>query len=111
MVFTTASPKASRFSSVQPPLRSYGAYCTKMLITCLPGGAMPGSIIDGITMSMDGLSENSPDFASSYAGSRESRLGLIEMARRRWRPTPGMHVKLGRPLTARFPLPDEPRNL
>ncbi len=64
-VLITASPNASRFASVQPPFRLYGAYCTKMLITCLPGGAIPGSIIDGITMSMYGLRENSPYLASS----------------------------------------------
>ena len=43
----------------------YGAYCTKIDITCLPGGAIAGSIIDGITMSMYGSRENSPYFASS----------------------------------------------
>ena len=78
----TASPNASRFASVQPPFRWYGAYWTKMLITCLPGGAMPGSIMDGMTMSMYGLRENSPYFASSYARSRYSTLGLMETAPR-----------------------------
>ncbi len=50
---------------------------------------MPGSIIEGITMSMYGLRENSPYFASSYARSRYSTLGLIEIAPRRCGPTPG----------------------
>ena len=44
----TASPNASRFASFQPPSMSYGAYCTKHDITCCPGGAMSGSIIDGM---------------------------------------------------------------
>src|SRR5439155_9287958 len=110
-VFTTASPNASRFASVQPPFNAYGAYCTKIDITCLPGGAMPGSIIDGNTMSMYGRRENSPYFASSYARSTYSRLGLIENAPRWCRPIPGMQVKLGSASRARFTLPDEPRNL
>jgi hypothetical protein len=49
---TTASPKASRFASSQPPVMFDGAYWTKIDITCLPGGAMPGSIIDGMMTSM-----------------------------------------------------------
>ena len=40
MVSTTVSPKASRCSSQVPSARWYGAYCTKQLTTCLPGGAM-----------------------------------------------------------------------
>ena len=48
-----------------PSLRWYGAYCTKHDMTCLPGGAIDGSIIDGMTMSMYGRRENSPYFASS----------------------------------------------
>src|SRR6266576_5158743 len=110
-VFTTVSPNASRFASVQPPLSLYGAYCTKIDMTCFPGGAMPGSIIEGNTMSIYGRRENSPYFASSYARSTYSRLGLIENAPRCWRPMPGMHVKLGSASSARFTLPDEPRNL
>ncbi len=68
-VFTTASPNASRFCAFQPPLMFHGAYCTKIDITCLPGGAIPGSISDGMMMSMYGCRENSPYFASSYARS------------------------------------------
>src|SRR6185436_17957561 len=110
-VFTTASPNASRFASVQPPLMLYGAYWTKMLMTCLPGGAIPGSIIDGMITSMYGFRENSPYLSSSYARSRYSPLGLTEIAPRKCGPRPGMHVKSGNPLSARFTLPDEPRNL
>ena len=51
-VSTTASPNASRFASSQPPSMSKAAYWTKIDITCRPGGAIPGSIMDGITMSM-----------------------------------------------------------
>ena len=61
----TASPNASRFVASQPPVMLDGAYCTKTDITCLPGGAMPGSIIDGKMMSMYGFLEKSPYLASS----------------------------------------------
>ena len=40
-----------------------------------------------------------------------STLGEIEIAPRRWRPSPGRLVKFGRPSSARFTFPDEPRNL
>jgi hypothetical protein len=69
-VAITASPNASRLASVQPPVSSNGAYCTKMLITCFPGGAIPGSIIEGMTTSMYGCREKSPYLASSKARSR-----------------------------------------
>ena len=67
MVSTTASPKASRMSSSRaaPSARWYAAYCTKQLITCLPGGASAGSTRVGMTMSMYGLRLNRPYFASS----------------------------------------------
>ncbi len=38
-------------------------------------------------------------------------LGLIEIAPRRCSPGPGMHARFGGSLSARFTLPDEPRNL
>ena len=38
-------------------------------------------------------------------------MGEIEIAPRRCGPGPGRHVKSGRPSSARFTLPDEPRNL
>ena len=40
-----------------------------------------------------------------------STLGEIEIAPRRCAPSPGRHVKSGKPSSARFTLPDEPRNL
>ena len=46
-----------------------GAYWQKIDITCWPGGAMLGSIIEGMTTSMYGRRENDPCFASSYARS------------------------------------------
>src|SRR5262245_7704432 len=113
-VFTTVSPKASRFASVQPPFRLYGAYCTKIDMTCLPGGAIPGSIIDGNTMSMYGRRENSPYLESSYARSTYSRLGEIDTGPRCRRPPgppSGMHVNFGSESSAMFTLPEEPRNL
>ena len=53
----TASPNASRWSSQVPELGSslYGAYWTKQLMTCLPGGAIDGSTRVGMIMSMYGL--------------------------------------------------------
>ncbi|MND03300.1 hypothetical protein D3C83_230600 [compost metagenome] len=60
-----------------------GAYCTKHDITCLPGGAMPGSIIDGRMMSMYGRFENEPYFASSNARSTYSSDGDTEIAPRK----------------------------
>ena len=109
-VFTTASPNASRCASFQPPLILYGAYCTKILMTCFPGGAMLGSIVVGIKTSMYGLREKHPYFASSYARSIYSMLGEISIMPCS-KPLSCIAVKFGRPSSARFTLPDEPRNL
>src|SRR6185503_11282955 len=67
---TTASPNASRWRSqpAGPPRDSsswYGAYWTKQLMTCLPGGAIDGSTRVGMTMSMYGFALKRPYFASS----------------------------------------------
>ena len=63
----TASPNASRLSSQVPRLGSswYGAYWTKQLMTCLPGGAIVGSTRVGMIMSMYGRRDQWPYFASS----------------------------------------------
>ena len=63
----TASPNASRLSSQVPSSGAslYGAYWTKQLMTCLPGGAMPGSTRVGMIMSMYGRLLQWPYFASS----------------------------------------------
>ena len=63
----TASPNASRWSSQVPSSGAslYGAYWTKQLMTCLPGGAMDGSTSVGMIMSMYGLRLKCPYFASS----------------------------------------------
>ena len=45
-------------------------YCTKQDITCLPAGAMSGSIVDWMAASMYGCSLYQPYFASSKARSR-----------------------------------------
>ena len=45
--------------------RWYGAYWTKQLMTCLPGGAIDGSTRVGMIMSMYGLRLKWPYFASS----------------------------------------------
>src|SRR5215472_10976074 len=111
IVLITASPNASRFSSHVPLASLYGAYCTKHESTCLPAGATLGSVKLGITMSMYGLREKFPYFASSYARSMYSTLGEIEIAPRRCTPGPGMHLKFGSASNAMLTLPDEPRNL
>src|SRR6266550_8973887 len=110
-VSITASPNASRSVSHEPDARSYGAYCTKHERMCLPGGATDGSVSVGITMSMYGRREKFPYLASSYARSMYSTLGEIEIAPRKCAPGPGMQVKFGRRSSARFTLPEEPRNL
>ncbi len=63
----TASPNASRWSSHVPSSGAslYGAYWTKQLMTCLPGGAIVGSTRVGMIMSMYGLRLKRPYFASS----------------------------------------------
>src|SRR5689334_16598322 len=111
IVSITVSPNSSRFSSQFPSLRLYGAYCTKHDITCLPGGATDGSVKLGITISMYGRREKRPYFASSYARSIYSTLGEIEIAPRKCAPCPGSDLNSGRPSSARFTLPDEPRYL
>ena len=70
-VSITFCPNASRLASSQtaPSARWYGAYCTKQLITCLPGGAIVGSTSVGMMMSMYGRADGRPYFASSYARS------------------------------------------
>src|SRR6185369_13043815 len=77
----------------------------------LAGGATDGSVRLGITMSMYGRREKRPYFASSYARSMYSTLGEIEIAPRKCAPGPGSDLKFGRPSSARFTLPDEPRYL
>src|SRR6266852_3586506 len=111
MVSITVSPNSSRWSSQFPSFRLYGAYCTKHDITCLPGGATEGSVNVGITMSTYGCEDQCPYFASSYAFSMYSTLGEIDIAPRRCAPTPGKHLKFGSPSSARFTLPEDPRNL
>ena len=54
IVSSTVSPSASRAASSHsaPSARWYGAYWTKQLIVCWPGGAMSGSTSVGMIMSM-----------------------------------------------------------
>ncbi len=109
----TASPNASRIfaSHTAPSASSYGAHCTKQLMTCLSGGAIDGSTRVGIIMSMNGRREKWPYFASSYASSSSSTDAANPIAPRRCSPGPGMAVKFGRASIARFTFPDEPRYL
>ena len=66
-VSITFWPNDSRAASSHslPSARWYGAYCTKQLITCLPGGAIVGSTSVGMMQSMYGRAEGRPYFASS----------------------------------------------
>jgi hypothetical protein len=52
-VWTTASPKASRFAASfqEADFSLYGAYCATIDITCFPPGASAVSVIDGIVTS------------------------------------------------------------
>src|SRR6267378_4718486 len=110
IVLMTASPNFSfSVSQLSPGASLYGAYCTKHDMTCLPGGATEGSVSVGITMSMYGWEDQCPYFASSYAFSMYSTLGEIDMAPRRCAPTPGKHLKFGRPSSALFTFPEDPR--
>ncbi len=70
-VSITFCPNASRSASFHslPGSSLYGAYCTKQLMMCLPGGAIDGSTSVGMMQSMYGRSLNRPNFASSYARS------------------------------------------
>ena len=54
IVSITFWPNASRLASshTAPSARWYGAYWTKQLMTCLPGGAIEGSTRVGMIMSM-----------------------------------------------------------
>ena len=54
IVSSTVSPNASRAASshTAPSARWYGAYWTKQLMSCLPGGAIDGSTSVGMIMSM-----------------------------------------------------------
>src|SRR5213596_1978925 len=67
MVSRTVSANASRRASSHssPSTRRYGAYWTKQLMTCLPGGAIDGSTWVGMIMSMYGRRLYRPSFASS----------------------------------------------
>src|SRR5208282_5710187 len=112
MVLTTASPNFSfSVSQLRPGASLYGAYCTKHDKMCLPGGASDVSVSVGITMSMYGCEDQCPYFASSYAFSMYSTLGEIDIAPRKCAPAPGMHLKSGKPSSAMFTLPEDPRNL
>ena len=58
--------KPSRSSSVQSrPWIFGGTYCTNTDMKCLPGGAMVGSVIDGISRSRYGSFDQVPFFQSS----------------------------------------------
>ena len=79
-------------------------------MTCLPGGAIAGSTSVGMIASMYGRRENRPYLASSYARSMYSTDGEKLIAPRRCSPRPGRQVRSGSPSSARFTLPDDPRN-
>src|SRR3989454_807853 len=74
-IVTTRSASFS-LSVSHPPRRSaYGAYCTWVDITCIPGGARSGSTTVGTKTSRTGFPDVCPYFAWSYARSMYSREG------------------------------------
>src|ERR1051326_2231095 len=76
---STRLPKGSRSSSHVASRRVYGAYCRKIPMMCLPGGASDGSYIVGTVNSSKGRSEGRPYLASSQARSTYSMLGQMCM--------------------------------
>ena len=64
-VACTVSPRFSFSVSQSLSRRWYGVYWMNELMTCLPGGAMSGSIVDWIAQSMYGRELYQPYFASS----------------------------------------------
>ena len=56
---------ALRVPAAELGASAYGAYCTKQLITCRPGGAIDGSSSVGMIMSMYGRRLKRPYLASS----------------------------------------------
>ena len=73
------SASVLRASSLQPPLRFSGAYCTTALMMCRPSGARLGSMSVGMSASTTGVSLISPYLLASNAFSVPSTLGAITM--------------------------------
>ena len=78
------SPRSWRSASQSLSRSLYGAYWTKHDITCLPGGAMSGSIVLWIAQSRYGRVLYQPYFASSKARSRYSIDGPMLVNPRYW---------------------------
>ena len=98
---TTASPNASRWSSHVPSSGAslYGAYWTKQLMTCLPGGAIVGSTSVGMIMSMYGLRREAAVLRVVVGPLHlVDATGENEIAPRRCSPTPGRHDEVGQPV-------------
>ena len=57
--------RRARASVQSRPLTFGGTYCTNTDMKCLPGGAMVGSVSDGISMSTYGSFDQVPSFQSS----------------------------------------------
>ena len=104
------SPKRSRSVSQSLPRSSYGAYCTKHDMTCLPGGAMSGSTTDWIAASMKGRSEYQPYFAASKARSTYSIVGPMLRKPPKWSTVSGSAGKTGSPSRAKLTFAETPRN-
>src|SRR6185295_15261507 len=104
--------QALRSSSVHGlPWIVDGTYCTNTLIQCLPAGVIVGSVIDGISRSRYGSFDHVPFFQSSYARSTcdsDSRKCMSPKRSGLSLPSAG---NSGRPSSAMFNLPDEPRIL
>ena len=83
-------------------------YWMKHDMTCLPGGAMSGSIVDWIAQSMYGRVEYQPYFASSKARSRYSIDGPMLVKPRNMSARSPSAGYLGRPSSAKLTFDDVP---
>ena len=111
---TTASPNASRWSSQRPELR-------RQLVRRVLDEAADHVLAGRRHRRVDERRDDHVDVRLPRRIGRTSRRrrpcsissidGQNEIAPRRCSPAPGRHVKSGRRSTARFTLPDEPRNL
>src|SRR3972149_940651 len=101
VVSRTISAALGRYSSHVVPRNSVGAYWTKHVIVCFPGGATLGSRTLWYWVSMNGWLEKAPYFASSYARSTYSMEGVMSIVPLWWGPgAPGIAVYSGRPSRA-----------
>src|SRR6185437_15481879 len=93
----TRRANGARNSSQLPSRNVYGAYCKKMPIICLPGGASEASYCVGEVSSSSGDRDGMPYLASSQARSTYSIDGQRCMVARCCGPgAPGSALKSGK---------------